>query len=144
MSLQLRLATPCIWLETTHTCNPLHYGPWVILYFFLICMCGLCFLPLLLVFAMKCVKMHCCLPHNPYCCSLSSPVHLLHLLICTCFTCSSAHVSTLYPLLAHHHLCDVDVNCVFIYIILFFCCILCFFSLRMCFFFASVATATGL
>ena len=76
LSLQLCLVTPCIWLETTHTCNPPHYGLWVILYFFTICICGLCFLPLLLVFVMKCVKMHCCLPHNPYCWLLSSPAHL--------------------------------------------------------------------
>ena len=39
-------------------------------------MCGLCFLLLLLVFVTKCVKMHCRLPYNPYCCSLSSPAHL--------------------------------------------------------------------
>ena len=43
-----------------------------------------CFLPLLLVSVMKCVKMYCYLPHNPYCCLLPSPVCLLHLLICTC------------------------------------------------------------
>ena len=43
----------------------------------------LCFLPLLLVFVMKCVKMHCSLPHNPYklllasfTCVLASPAHL--------------------------------------------------------------------
>jgi len=42
--------TVVIWLETTHTCNPPHYGLWVILYFFLICVYKLCFLPLLLVF----------------------------------------------------------------------------------------------
>jgi len=35
----------------------------------------------------------------------------LHL--CACFTCSSVHVSTLHPLLAHHHLCYVDVYYVF-------------------------------
>jgi len=37
---------------------------------------------------MKCVKMHCSLPHNPYCCSLPSPVCLLRLLICTCINSS--------------------------------------------------------
>jgi len=36
-----------------------------------------CFLPLLLVFVMECcVKMHCSLPHNLYCCLLPSPAHL--------------------------------------------------------------------
>ena len=71
------MVTPCIWLETTHTCNPPHYGLWVILYFFTICMYKHCFLPLLLVFVVKCcVKMYCSLPHNPYCCSLPSPAHL--------------------------------------------------------------------
>jgi len=39
---------------------------------------------MLLVFAMKCSKMPCPLPHNHYCCSLPSPVCLPHLLICTC------------------------------------------------------------
>ena len=67
----------CICLGTTHSCNPPHYGLWVNLYLFTICVCKHCFLPLLLVFVMKyCVKMHCSLPHNPYCCSLPSPVHL--------------------------------------------------------------------
>ena len=42
--------------------------------------------------------------------------------LCACFMCSSAHVSTLHPLLAHHHLYYVDVNCV-----CFFLCIFCFF-----------------
>ena len=36
--------------------------------------------------------------------------HFLHL--CACFTCSSAHLSNFHPLLAHHHLCYVDVYCV--------------------------------
>jgi len=34
----------------------------------------------------------------------------LHL--CTCLTCSPVHASSLHPLLAHHHLCYVDVYCV--------------------------------
>jgi len=69
--------TPCIWLGTTHTCNAPHYDLWLNLYFFTICMYKHCFLPLLLVFEMKyCVKMHCSLPHNPYCFMLPSPAHL--------------------------------------------------------------------
>jgi len=54
--------------------------------------------------------------HNPYCCSHLSPMCMLHMLICT-------HL-TLYPLLAHHHLCYAvdcyvyDFIC-FIFIILF-------------------------
>ena len=64
---------PCIWFGTTHPCTPPHYGLWVNLYFFTICMYKHCFLPLLLVFVMKyCVEMHFSLPHNPYCCSLHS------------------------------------------------------------------------
>jgi len=64
-----------------------NYGPWVIFYFFKVCMYKHCFLPLLLV--MKCcVKMHCSRPHNPYCCSRPSPMCLLHLLICTCINSS--------------------------------------------------------
>ena len=42
---------------------------------------------MLFVFAMKCcTKMPCPLPHRPnhYCCLLSSPICLSHLLICTC------------------------------------------------------------
>jgi len=42
-----------------------------------------CFLPLLLDFVMK---MHCTLPHNPYCCSLPLPM---------CMPCLSIHTSTL-------------------------------------------------
>ena len=69
--------TPCIWLGTTHPCNPPHYGLWVNLYFFTMCIYKNCLLPMLLVFAMKCCnKMLCPLPHNHYCCSLPSPVHL--------------------------------------------------------------------
>jgi len=34
--------------------------------------------------------------------------------LCACFTCLSAHVSTLHLLLAHHHPCYVDVLCFFI------------------------------
>ena len=34
------------------------------------------------------------------------------LLLLACFTYSSVHASTLHPLLAHHHLCYVDVYCI--------------------------------
>jgi len=34
-------------------------------------------------------------------------------------TCSSVHASTLHPLLAHHHLCYVDVYCVFFLLVVF-------------------------
>ena len=69
--------TPCIWWGTTHPCNPPHYGLWVNLHFFMICVYKHCFLPMLLVFAVKCcIKMLCSLPHNHYCCSLPSPVCL--------------------------------------------------------------------
>ena len=55
----------------------------------MMCICKHCFLPMLLVFTMKCcTKMPCPLPHNHYCCLLSSPVCLPHLLICTCLISS--------------------------------------------------------
>jgi len=82
--------TPCIWLGTTHSCNPPNYGLLVNLLFFMMCICKHCFPPmLLLVFAMKCCnKMPCPLPHNHYCCLLSSPICLPHLLICICLISS--------------------------------------------------------
>jgi len=53
------------------------------------CICKHCFLPMLLVSAMKCcTKMPCPLPHNHYCCLLSSPICLPHLLICACLISS--------------------------------------------------------
>jgi len=77
-----------------------------------------CFLLMLLVFAMKCcTKMLCPMPHNHYCCLLPSPIY-------ACLTCSSVHASSHHPLLAHHHLCFVDVYCV-----LFFFCFICCISL---------------
>jgi len=53
------------------------------------------------------LKCLCSLPHNP--CLVAARV--LHLY--ACLTCSSVHNATLHPLLAHHHLCSVDVYCVF-------------------------------
>ena len=41
-----------------------------------------------------------------------------------CLTCSSVHASSLHPLLAHHHLCYVDVYCVF-YLFLLYATFLC-------------------
>jgi len=76
---------------------------------------------MLLVFAMKCcTKMPCPLPHN-HCCLLSSPICLPYLLIC------SVHASSLHPLLqlAHHHLCYVDVYCVFFFFFLIYAAFLC-------------------
>ena len=81
--------TPCIWLGTTHPCNPPNYGLWVNILFFTMCIYKHCFPPMLLVFAMKCcTKMPCPLPHNHYCCLLSSPICLPHLLIWTCLISS--------------------------------------------------------
>jgi len=85
------LVTPCIWLGTTHPCNPPNYGPWVNLHFFIMCTYKHCFLPMLLVLAMKCcTKMRCPLHHNHHCCLLPSPICLPHLLICT----DEAHLFT--------------------------------------------------
>ena len=44
--------------------------------------------------------------------------YFLHLY--ACLTCSSVRASSLHPLLAYHHLCYVDVYCVF-FIFLFLC-----------------------
>ena len=55
--------TPCIWLGTTHPCNLPNYGLWVNLQFFMMWIYKHCFLPMLLVSAMKCcTKMPCPLP----------------------------------------------------------------------------------
>ena len=106
----------CIWLGTTHLCNPPNYGLWVNLLFFMMCICKHWFPPMLLVFAMKCcTKMPCPLPHNHYCCLLSSPVCLPHLLICTCLISSP-----IASQLAHYHLCYVDVYCVVFFVVFFF------------------------
>jgi len=76
--LQLHSVTPCIWLGTTHPpCNPPNCGLWVNLHFFMMCIYKHCFLPMLLIFAIKCcTKMPCPLPHNHYCCFclLPSPI----------------------------------------------------------------------
>jgi len=70
-------------------CNLLNYGLWVNLLFFPMCIYKHCFPPMLLAFAIKrCTKMPCPLPHNHYCCLLSSPTRLPHLLICTCLISS--------------------------------------------------------
>jgi len=89
-----------------------------------------CFPSMLLVLAMKCsTKMPCPLPHNHYCC-------LLFLHIYACLTCSSVHASSLYPLLAHHRLCYVDllwVSFIFFFgttsLVFFYFCIIWPFSL---------------
>jgi len=78
---------------------------------------------MLLVSATKCctkIKMPCPLPHNHYCCSLPSPVCLLHLL--------SAHLYMLY--LFTHRLptiiCVVDV---FFFFVFFLILVTCYISL---------------
>jgi len=83
-----------------------------------------CFLPLLPVFVMKCcVLMHCSLPHNPYCCSLPSPMCMLHLLICTylnssSIACTPAYVSSCVPLEMFKRYNFVHI----VSIVLLFCC----------------------
>jgi len=76
--------------QLIHPCNPPRYDLWVNLHFFTICTVGYvvdkhCFLPVLLVFVMKCcIKMPCSLPRNHYCCSLPSPACFPHPLIFGC------------------------------------------------------------
>ena len=105
--------TPCIWLGTTHPCNPPNYGLWVNLHFFM-CIYKHCFLPMLLVFAMKCCTKKCL----ALCLITIIAACFLHLY--ACLTCSSVHTSSLHPLLAHHHLCYVDVYCVFLFFYFFY------------------------
>jgi len=76
------MVTPCIWLGTTHPCNPPQYGLWENLHFFMICMYKHCFLPVLLVFVMKC-----CITMSEWlalCLITIITACCLHLLICTC------------------------------------------------------------
>jgi len=75
--------------SSMHWCNPPKNGLWVNLLFFMMCIYKHYVPPMLLVFAMKCfTNMPCLLPHNRYCCLLSSPMYLPHLLICTCLISS--------------------------------------------------------
>ena len=110
-TLQLHSVTPCIWLGTTQSCNPPrpNDGLWVNLLSFMMCIYKHCFPPMLLVFAMKCcTKMPCSLPHNHYCCLLSSPICLPHSLICTCLISSPTACppsSVLCWCLLHFFLC---------------------------------------
>jgi len=74
-----------------------HYGLWVNLLFFMMCIYKHCFPPMLLVFAMNCcTSLALCLISTTAAC-------FLHLY--ACLTCSSVHALPLHPLLAHHHLC---------------------------------------
>ena len=103
--------TPCIWLGTTHPCNPPHHGLWVNLHLFTMCIYKHCFLPMLLVLVWNVLK---CLA---LCLITIIATRFLHLY--ACLTCSSVRASSLHPLLAHHHLCYVDVYCVFLFFLLF-------------------------
>jgi len=98
--------TPCIWLGTTHPCNPSNYGLWVNLHFFMMCIYKHCFPPMLLVFAMKrCTKMPCRL-HQP-------------LLLLASFTYMLASPARLYmPYLFTH--CLPTIICVMLMSIAFF------------------------
>jgi len=104
-----------------------HYGLWVNLYFFTMCIYKHCFLPMLPVSAMKCcTKMPCPLPQNHYCCTLPSPVCLPHLLICTCLISS--------PIACQPS--SVLCWCFFLCIFSYFCDMLLFFVIHMfCIFF---------
>ena len=111
----------------TLTCNPPHYGLRVISYFFINCVYELCFLPLLLVFVMNCVKTHCSLPHNSllllasFTCVLAPPAHLY---MCHLFThCLPTTICVML----------MSIVSFFIVFSLYFCFFLC-----MCFFLAFV------
>jgi len=66
------------------------------------------------------------------CLTTLTAARFLHL--CACLTCSSVHVSTLHPMLAHHHLCYVDIHCLFLlyFSSLFFYCIFCLLFVYCC------------
>ena len=104
------MVTPsCIWLGTTHPCNPPQYGLWVNLHFFMICMYKHCFLPMLLVFVMKyCIKMPCSPPLNslPIACP---PWH--HLYFCVMLMPSPTACPP-----CDLHVCYVDVYCFFYFL----------------------------
>jgi len=100
------------WLGTTHPCNPPHYGLWVNLRFFTICIYKLFFCPCYLFLQWN-VVLKC-----PALCLITiTDARIPHLY--ACLTCSSINASSLHPLLAHHHLCYVDVYCVLFYFIFF-------------------------
>ena len=93
-------------------CNPPHYGLGVNLHFFTVCILSVnivfcpCYLFLLWNVVLKCIAL--CLitiiaARFPY--------------LYAYLTCWSVHASSLHPLLAHHHLCYVDVYCVFYFLI---------------------------
>ena len=89
--------TPCIWLGTTHPCNPPNYGLWVNLLFFICVSVNIvfrpCYLFLLWNVVPKCLAL---------CLITIIAAYFLHL--CACLACSSVHASSLHPLLVHHHL----------------------------------------
>ena len=112
----------------------------------MLCIYKHCFLPMLLVFAMKCcTKMPCHLPYDHYCFLLPSAISLPHLLICTCLIsspipcppssvlcwcllCFFIFISLL--LLYATFLCDSILACLCTYFLLrfYFCVILRFFN----------------
>ena len=98
--------------------QPTHYGLWVNLYFFTMCIYKHCFLPMYLFLpwnvVLKCLAL---------CLKTIIAARFLHLY--ACLTCSSVHASSLHPLLANHHLCYVDVS-FFVFFLIF---AICYFSL---------------
>jgi len=105
LSLEHYLVTPCIWLDIRHPWNSPHYGPWVNCYFFTIYMYKHFLLPLLLVFVMKCYVSN----WIALCLATLVVVVVRFLHLCVCFNCPSVHASTFHSLLAHHHLCYLDI-----------------------------------
>ena len=73
----------------------------------------------------RCVLMHCPLLHNPYCCSLPSPMFMLHLLICTYLNsspiaCSPPSVSHWCLLCIWFNICFGNTVFTFYFFITFF------------------------
>ena len=131
------MVTPCIWLGTTYVHASMQPTPicWSVgkfpflhdLYIWYVYN-KYCFLPVLLVFVMKCwIKMLCSLPHNNHyiaacflhlcACLTYSPVHasILHQDHCLPTRSSVLLCWCLHPLLAHLHLCYVDVYLLFVF-----------------------------
>jgi len=111
---------PCIWLGTTHRihpCNPSHYGLWVNLHFFTMCIYKHCFLPMFLLWnvVLKClalclitmiaarfprlyaclacssVQTTTCLISSPIACPQSSELCWMSIVFCFLYFCYMLH-----------------------------------------------------
>jgi len=85
-------------MQPIMVCGQIYFSSWCVFINIVFCPCYL----FLLWNVPKCL---------PLCLITIIAAYFLHLY--AYLTCSSVHASSLHPLLAHHHLCYVDVYCVF-------------------------------